>query len=110
MNTKFFFLGIFGLMVVACANPAEKDGGGAKPASADSTAASSTDKQEATSQERYRTGDDLFVFAKSGLTLRKTPDKEGEKVSTLPFGSKSMWSMQTWNPIPTPPRNPVVSR
>ncbi|MBK9448205.1 MAG: SH3 domain-containing protein [Bacteroidetes bacterium] len=88
MNTRLILLALIALIMVACSNPAEKDGGGAKPSSVDSTAASSTDKQEATSQERYKTGDDLFVFAKSGLTLRKTPDKEGEKVSTLPFGSK----------------------
>ncbi len=74
-------------MLAACSNPAEKDGGGAKPASVDSSAGA-TEKPEAAAADRYKTGDDLFVFAKSGLTLRKTPDKEGEKVSTLPFGSK----------------------
>ncbi len=37
--------------------------------------------------EQYREDDTLFVWAKSGLVLRATPDFKAEKIITLPFGA-----------------------
>lgn len=37
--------------------------------------------------QQYREGDTLFVWAKSGLTLRAAPDFKAEKIITLPYGT-----------------------
>lgn len=37
--------------------------------------------------QRYDEGDTLFVWAKSGLILRASPDFKAEKISTLPYGT-----------------------
>lgn len=53
----------------------------AAPATPSSTTAKTTDL-------RYKAGDDLFVLSVSGLNLRQTPEENGTKILTIPYGSK----------------------
>jgi hypothetical protein len=87
MEQNLLFLVGCCLALLACNPSADKNATTSAASKPDSSISEVTEIQS-NAGVKYKTGDDLFVFAKSGLTLRKTPDKEGEKVSTLPFGSK----------------------
>jgi len=36
----------------------------------------------------YQPGDSMYVWAKSGLKMRISPDLKGEKILTIPYGTK----------------------
>jgi hypothetical protein len=87
MNTRILFLFVLSLAFAACGNsteagPAVNTAGDAKEVQA------TTDSENPSAKGRYKTGDNLYVYARSGLTLREKPQIDGAKLTSLPFGTK----------------------
>lgn len=78
MKINHFLIATGALVLAAC------NGGAADKADpqakTDSAASVST---EVAPKGKYASGDQLFVYAKSGLTLRDTPDPNGAKIATV---------------------------
>jgi hypothetical protein len=47
--------------------------------------------------DSYNKGEQLYVMAQSGLTLRMTPDFKGSKLATIPYGDKVVAQEDKWN-------------
>lgn len=84
MKLQHFLIAMVALGFAACSDGSNTSGG-----STDSTTTKvePTKEEDAPARRRYANGDVLFVYAKSGLTLRETPDPQGAKITTVANGA-----------------------
>jgi hypothetical protein len=85
MKTKVFFLGLCCFAFVACSSKTES---GSAETNADAPTKTEGTTTEAAAPGRYKAGDILYCYAKSGLVLRDKPDQAGAKVASVPLTGK----------------------
>lgn len=88
MKLQLFILGLCCLFLAACGSKTSGDGGDTKSDSTTAIENADSKPEAAASNGRYKAGDLLYCYAKSGLVLRDKPDQAGAKVASVPLFGK----------------------